>query len=187
MDNGEDPQHLHLLRAFASMYSCNYPRFNHLGLIQVGFELTPNLKLYNALTDCATIAASKKCKNVYLGFFSLRKTLYRPFCHIRTQRNHAVGMLQAGMEHNIVTIHFEVHRNTIQSLWRRLISCPNKISVCQKLFLNRKFICALHALASTNSSENCRLSYVQAQHKAKASSDAPNTASTASNCQISVV
>ena len=33
MDNGEDPQHLHLLRAFASMYSCNYPRFNHLGLI----------------------------------------------------------------------------------------------------------------------------------------------------------
>ncbi|XP_062599508.1 uncharacterized protein LOC134261040 [Saccostrea cucullata] len=41
------------------------------------------------------------------------------------QRNIAVGMLQAGMAQNIVAGHFGVHRNTIQSLWRRFHQSGN--------------------------------------------------------------
>jgi hypothetical protein len=35
------------------------------------------------------------------------------------QRLHDIGMLQAGLTHNIVARHFGVHRNTIQSLLMR--------------------------------------------------------------------
>jgi transposase len=35
------------------------------------------------------------------------------------QRRHAIGMLQAGLTHNIVARHFGVHRKTIQSLLMR--------------------------------------------------------------------
>jgi transposase len=38
---------------------------------------------------------------------------------IEYQRLRPIGMLQAGLAHNIVTRHFGVHRNTIQSLLRR--------------------------------------------------------------------
>ena len=41
------------------------------------------------------------------------------------QRNRAVGMLQAGMAQNTVARHFGVHRNTIQSLWRRFQQSGN--------------------------------------------------------------
>jgi len=41
------------------------------------------------------------------------------------QRRHAIGMLQAGLAQNIVARHFGVHRNTIQSLLRRIRQSGN--------------------------------------------------------------
>jgi hypothetical protein len=41
------------------------------------------------------------------------------------QRRHAIGMLQAGLAENIVARHFDVHRNTIQSLLRRFRQSGN--------------------------------------------------------------
>ena len=41
------------------------------------------------------------------------------------QRRHAIGMLQAGLAQNIIAWHFGVHRNTIQSLLRRIRQSGN--------------------------------------------------------------
>ena len=41
------------------------------------------------------------------------------------QGGHAIGMLQAGLEQNIVARHFGVHRNTIQSLLKRFRQSGN--------------------------------------------------------------
>jgi len=41
------------------------------------------------------------------------------------QRLRAIGMLQGGLAQNIVARHFGVHRNTIQSLLRRLMQPGN--------------------------------------------------------------
>ena len=41
------------------------------------------------------------------------------------QRLRAIGMLQAGMAHNVVARHFGCHRNTILSLWRRFRQSGN--------------------------------------------------------------
>jgi hypothetical protein len=41
------------------------------------------------------------------------------------QRRHAIGMLQAALAQNIIARHFGVHRNTIQSLLRRIRQSGN--------------------------------------------------------------
>ena len=41
------------------------------------------------------------------------------------QRLRAIGMLQAGLAQNVVARHFDCHRNTILSLWRRLRQSGN--------------------------------------------------------------
>ena len=88
---------------------------------------------------CSTFSLS----NLWLFTDDLQKVCFDPYkseknhfclndidfsvmpCLTKYQRLSAFGMLQAGLAQNIVARHFDVHRNTIQSLLRRFRQFEN--------------------------------------------------------------
>lgn len=83
---------------------------------------------YPRLIICDCLRFTKICFCTYIS--------EKPFCLNdinssvmprldENQRLRAIGMLQAGLEQNVVARHFGCHRNTILSLWRRFRQSGN--------------------------------------------------------------
>jgi transposase len=68
------------------------------------------------------------------------------------QRNRAFRMVQAGMAQNTVARHFGVHRNTIQSLWRRFQQSGNTRDCPRSM---------RHHVTSLRQDNHCRLVHLR--------------------------
>jgi transposase-like protein len=82
----------------------------------------PSFVYHSHLTICDCLRFTKVCFSSYTSekqfYLNDINSSVMPRLD-ENQRLHAIGMLQAGLAHNVVARHFGCHRNTILSLWRR--------------------------------------------------------------------